>query len=1007
MTTKNDMVRSNPFPGLRAFRPEEGHLFFGRIESTSKVVNRLIENRFVAVIGASGSGKSSLVLSGVIPSLLQENEKGKKIWSYIVIRPALNPIDNLAGELSALSAGAAFTYMPTANVAASLHNRSEGIIDIVNKIRKNLRQQIVIVIDQFEEIFRYSPASTRGYIGDEATDFIDLLVNAAQQPDQGLYLILTLRSEYVSECSRFHSLTNLLNSGSYLLPQLTRETLGTVIEEPVKISGATIDRGLVRTIISDLGDKSGQLPVLQHLLMRLWSQWSKCGDLSRSLSMADYEAIGRMKGAISQHAGQAFNTLDDRHKYVCSRMFRSITVRTDDGKEIRKPERISTIASLTGCDEQELTHVAEVFRMPEYSFITPVKEIPLSSESIIDLSHESIIRLWDTLKKWLDDEEASKRLYLQLASAAALNQEGNGKLWGPPELQMAIKWRNENNPTLAWAEKLDPAFERTMLFLKNSEEEFNAKEEYNKKAGKKKIKRSRLFAGILGLIVIITLAALGTALSLKSRAEKQKTIALKLKDDALAINDRLTDSLEIISDTLKLAEGEINAAHTTMLAAMNRVETADQKVAMAGRLIKEAESGKEEAIKKAAEEKRGKMISIAKSLAIRSLNHAGEKDLQILLALQGYIFNKRYAGAPNDADIYSAFYDVSKNYGNRYYSQFVTDGIVVTAMAEDPSGDNFYTADNRGRVLQWQADNPDKGYDVIWTGVKVIETMTVSPDATWLACGTATSEIIMIPLSSNSIGYQMTGTKGSITALIFTKSGNTLWSATLEGKVAEWDLTTRTCKDISSSLAGVTAIDISPDNSLLAGLTTDGKVVVCQIDSGNKFVILDLGDKHITSLRFVPWDERLVTGDEDGTIEVWNATEKRIADNFQGHDSPITHIAFNTFEKQMVTTGEEGVIKLWSMTDLKEPPAIITDSGESLLHIGFTNDGKALLTASAGSVTLRPSQVEYMTPGICSKVTRNLTPDEWSAFVGRDIEYEKSCQDKSYQIRVNEIRMGQ
>ncbi|MCK7538889.1 MAG: hypothetical protein MZV63_52110 [Marinilabiliales bacterium] len=202
--------------------------------------------------GASGSGKSSMVLSGVIPALLKENAEGRKAWSYLVFRPGHNPVDHLASELSTLSAGAGFTQLTEVSVAASLHNRSEGLTDVVNRIRKNLRQQIVIVIDQFEEIFRFSSPATRGTLGDDATDFIDLIVNAVQKPDQGLYIILTLRSEYVSECARFHSLTNLLNNSSYLLPHISYELLGSVIEDPVKVAGASIDRALVRLILADL-----------------------------------------------------------------------------------------------------------------------------------------------------------------------------------------------------------------------------------------------------------------------------------------------------------------------------------------------------------------------------------------------------------------------------------------------------------------------------------------------------------------------------------------------------------------------------------------------------------------------------------------------------------------------------------------------------------------------------------------------------------------------------------
>jgi hypothetical protein len=335
-----------------------------------------------------------------------------------VFSPDRNPIDHLARELSALSAGAGFSQLNEASVAASLHNRTEGLTDVVNRIRKNLRQQVVIVIDQFEEIFRFSPETTRGTPGDDATDFIDLIVNAIQSPDQGLSIILTILSEYVSECARVHSLTNLMNSGSYLLPQIPIDLLTAVIEDPVKIAGASIDRSLVNLIVSEMEDRPGQLPVLQHLMMRLWNQWSSTGDMSRPIGISDYEAVGRLKGAISQHAGQALESLDERHRYVCARLFRTITARTDDGKELRKPERISDIAAQTGCSEQEIIAVADVFRAPEYSFITPTKEVPLNGESILDLTHESIIRLWGMLRKWMDEEESSVKLYRQLAASA-------------------------------------------------------------------------------------------------------------------------------------------------------------------------------------------------------------------------------------------------------------------------------------------------------------------------------------------------------------------------------------------------------------------------------------------------------------------------------------------------------------------------------------------------------------------------------------------------------------
>lgn len=999
MPDRNIIIKPNPFPGLRAFRPDEGHLFFGRIESTLKVVSKLKDNRFVAVLGASGSGKSSLVMSGVIPSLLRENSEGKKAWSYLVFRPALNPVDHLAAELSALSASAGFAQLTEQSVAASLHNRSEGLTDVVSRIRKNLRQQIVIVIDQFEELFRFSPAASAGTPCDDASDFIDLIVKAVQKPDQGLFIILTVRSEYVSECARFNALTNLMNSSSYLLPQIPTDLMGAVIEEPVKLSGASIDRSLVKVILGDVEERPGQLSVLQHLMMRLWDHWSRLGDMSRPISLSDYEAVGRLKGAISQHAGQALESLDERHRYVCSRLFRTITTRTDDGRELRKPERISTIAAQTGCSEHEIIGVAEVFRAPEYSFLTPSKEIPLNGESILDLTHESIIRLWDTLRRWMDEEEASVKLYRNLAAAAGQYQEGSGRLWTAPDLLLALRWREENRPTLAWAEKIDPAFERAILFLKNSEEEYRIREDYGRKIGTDTVKRSRLVAGILGLLAILSLIALGAVWSLRDRAEKQKSIAIQMKEETIALNDRLNDSLQVLASSVREESwlaGEEGASSD------ERVQQAEQKARNAEAEMKELESRRASAVEKAAELNRYRMISLSKSLALRSINNAATSDLQILLAWQAYLFNDRYSGLTEDPDIFAGLYEVCRKYGNRFCTRFTPDGAEFTAMARGTDG-VFFTADSRGRVMSWKGDQPARGFTLLWSGNKKISSMSVSPDASWLACGTENSEILMIPVDKDSVGYLMQDSTGKITSIIFPDSDR-LYASTSTGSVSEWDLKGRSATRIFSDAAGITALELSEGNSILAALTADGRVLLKQPGSVGRPALLNSGNRVLTSHRFIPGGEKLATGDNAGIIYIWNTLTGKVEGSAEGHGSAVISIAFDPADGQMLTADGSGEIRLWTMANLTQPPVVFTDGGKDVLELTFSDGGDAFLSASGSDVVRRPAHVRCMTNGLCDKVTRNFTEQEWTAFIGQDIEYEPTCPNREYRIRVREIR---
>ena len=458
-----------------------------------------------------------------------------------------------------------------------------------------------------------------------------------------------------------------------------------------------------------------------------------------------------------------------------------------------------------------------------------------------------------------------------------------------------------------------------MLFLKNSEEEYAALEEYNKKADNGKVRRSRFIAGILGIIVLLTLIALGTLYSLRTRSEKQKSVALQLKDEAVAYTNVLSDSINLLSDTLRTAEQEADMGKLNSVAAISRAREAEESASAAHNMLKKAETDRAAAVGMATEENRSKMLTVARSLAMRSINFSGEQDLQILLAWQAYLFNERHTGMEDDADIFSALYEVSKRYGNKYYSRFKPDGASVTAMAQEPDGYFFYTADTEGRVLRWQNDHPGKGSNLIWSGDKVIKAMSVSPDASWLACGTSTSEIIMIPLTSDSVGYPLQEAGGSIAALIFNTTGDLLYTSTIEGTVTAWDLKSRKSNSIVSDPAGIIALEISDDDNLLAALTKDGRVMLWNLEAPGRHYTLDAGERVITSLKFIPGREKLATGDETGIIDIWDIGTKTIEAFMEGHTSAIEAIAFNKTDNQMITADRTGGIRTVSYTHLTLP----------------------------------------------------------------------------------------
>ena len=496
MKSKEGTSKFNPFPGLRPFTPEESELFFGREKESDEVFTKLLKNRFITVTGASGSGKSSLVYCGILPRIREMGRKESSPWRIIIFRPGNDPFESLANAMHENIAETGLKEVPVETLLSDLHRESDGISTALKKHIIRGYEKVLLVVDQFEELFRYRTSDTGGTYGTETGEFVENLVNAVSLSDSRVFTIVTMRADFMGECAYYQGLTQLINTSNFLIPRMDRDNYRKVIEEPVKYSGASIDKSFVETLLDDIDDQTDQLPVLQHALMRTWSHWQELKDPERPLGYTDYDSVGTMRNAMARHADEAFGELDNRGREICKKMFRAITEKGPDNRGIRRPTVFSTLRSIIDCSSAELTDVIEKFRQPSRSFITPRHGIPLNEDSVIDLSHESLIRLWSRLTEWVDEEAASIQMYLKLSESSSMYQHGKTGLMRPPDLQLAINWRDREKPTLKWARRYDPAFERAMVFLRTSEKEYLDEEERKLKIQRNKMKRTRIIGYI-------------------------------------------------------------------------------------------------------------------------------------------------------------------------------------------------------------------------------------------------------------------------------------------------------------------------------------------------------------------------------------------------------------------------------------------------------------------------------------------------------------------------------
>jgi hypothetical protein len=448
---------NNPFPGLRPFDVPESELLFGREDEIQELLSRLRRRQFQAVVGSSGCGKSSLVRAGLVASL-QDGFMAETTapWRIAIMRPGNDPIAQLARALNAKQALGRAGRNDDESAAmrqAALRRGALALVEAYEEAALPPGSKLLVLVDQFEELFRFVRETTtsrknttgqqtgaalrRVSPADEAQAFVKLLLAAADS-SVPVYVVLTMRSEFLGHCANFSGLPEAINLGLYLLPQMNREQLRDAIEGPVQFSDGKIAPRLVNRLLNDLGE-ADQLPILQHAMMRMWTEWSQNRDRG-PIDLEHYKRIGELRASLSAHAEETYATLMESQKDVAELLFRTITETTEDQQTVRRPAEFSVICEIVrnACEqnaapgkeltltaEQEVTSVIDRFREEGRSFLMPSAGTPLEPHTNIDISHESLIRQWDRLREWAEKEARFTKLRRRLKGAADEWQEKN------------------------------------------------------------------------------------------------------------------------------------------------------------------------------------------------------------------------------------------------------------------------------------------------------------------------------------------------------------------------------------------------------------------------------------------------------------------------------------------------------------------------------------------------------------------------------------------------------
>ncbi|MBT1703453.1 nSTAND1 domain-containing NTPase [Chryseosolibacter indicus] len=1019
----------NPFPGLRPFSLDEAHLFFGREGHIDEILVKLAQHRFVAVMGYSGSGKSSLMYCGLVPVLYGGfmTQTGPH-WTAILVRPGSSPIDNLAESiidhlLLSKKLEIKNKREHKAIITSVLRSGPQGLVEVSQYIQSKSGENVFFLIDQFEELFRYKE-NLSVETQNEALLYVNLIHTAITQQEVPVYVALTMRSDFIGNCSAFPGLTQWINLSNYLVPQMTREQKKMVIQGPVAVAGGKISERLVTRLLSDIGNNQDQLPILQHALMRTWDYWVENRDPGEPIDLRHYKAIGRISEALSQHANETFDELSIRSKEIAEVLFKNTTEKGQDSKGMRRPAKLSLIAKLAEAEEEDVIEVVEHFRKAGRSFLMPPANVPLSGDSIIELSHESLMRIWKRLNVWVEEEFESAQMYKRLSEAAAMYQIGKTGLWRPPDLQLALNWQKKQRPTREWAQRYDDAFERAIVFLDTSRITYEAELKNQEMSQRRVLRRARATAVVLGIAFVVAILFFLLSYIQKIKADEQTRLAEKERQEAqvqreLAIKqkaeadrqrglaqkaaDDFAKSMSAVEDAFEVAQRERNRAEMALLKAKEE----EQKASIAG---KEEKLAEDQAVTQTrfAQQQFDRvnnlyMQALAQNLAFKSIHEDDDKELKGLLALQAYYFHTRYEGRKYDRYIYEGLYKALKRINGTTYSTIKTQGSQHTnnkslaILSKDNSA--FFTSDGDTRIMKADLNILSSGataYSARYPG----SIISLSTDEKYMVAAGDSSSIQIYALFTetrkptrvvenaggftNDIKFIPNSTK-----FIFASADKTLSIGDVDGS----------SRKLVSFPTEIKRIAISPNGKMLAGASWDGQLYLVKLSTYEveQIVLSDKGTR-ILSVNFTPDSNTLAYGTEDvsnkrGLIKLYNLTTKQTI-QFTGHKAGVTDIEISADGKLLASLGFDKKLMLWLMESSEDSPITVNENNGVVFDIAFNNTSGHLIAACAESeIKIWPVDPVVIANQLCHKLTRTMTKGEWEKYVnkGEDIQQEPVC----------------
>jgi hypothetical protein len=905
----------HPFPGLRPFEPTESLLFFGREQHTAELLRALGTSHFIAVVGASGSGKSSLVRAGLLPALYRGYLVGASShWRIAIMRPGSAPVSSLCRAL-----GDAGALGPAGDERmAMLSASSLGLVDVVRHARLERRENLLIVADQFEELFRYRRQAQLDDGGAEAGLFVSLLLQAIERLDN-VYVVLTMRSDFLGECSQFTGLAEILSQSQFLIPRLARDQRQDAIERPLRLAGAHVASRLVQQLLNDSSDENiaaaslnrgsspDPLPMLQHALMRTFQHWKAAGGRG-DLDLLHYHAVGGVQRALDLHAEAIYHGLDPRGQVMAEKVFRALTT-TELGVPIRRPTRLALLYEIVGAetapDREAVNEVLRPFLDRANSLLVSSRPGALDPGAVLDIPHESLIWKWDRLQEWVRKEAASAALYIDLANDVRAWNEGNAALWRDPNLSRVLHLQAAEGWNEKWVSQYhpgQPSFTQTQDFLRESS----------------RVLRNERWLRRAAVAALLVLASIAGLLFTRQRRAEENARAVQAQLEQ--IKQERAEARAKVQKT----ESELAQAKADLKASSSKLS--DDELAKRQRIIAELQQQLQLSVEQArrlqVEQQRTAQLAGGKA-DVAAVNRTLEGRVSQLQTRVATVEKERQDAIDRATrlqdELSAATREINllKLSANTKAPPVTAPPVVVQATVHPV----LTLRGHKDRVVA----------------------VAYSPDGRFIATGSADHTAKLWSAEGGKERSTFSGHTAAVSRVSFSPNGRYLATSSLDSVAKIWDTNDGDHQDIREHEGIVYSTAFNSSGRLLATGGADGAAVLWQLDVGQKGRTFRAHKGAVLAVAFSQDDKRLATASFDRTAKIWDISSGKVLLTLN-HNSAVYSVAFSPDGTTVATsTTTPLAVQLWDSAGNRLKT--FTDAA----HMAFSRDGGRLATGGNAS----------------------------------------------------------